>query len=166
MPLGREWLLQGPDQTAGLGAALASACPWQSPGPRLAYLSGELGSGKTTLVAALLRALGVTEEVRSPSYALLEAYPIQPGPLGAGLAVHMDCYRLRDAEELEVLGVRDYFNQRTLLLIEWPEQVRGALPAPDLAVQLEFEGVGRRCQIGAQTMTGEQWLAAIQYESI
>jgi tRNA threonylcarbamoyladenosine biosynthesis protein TsaE len=153
----RQWDLPDPDATGRLGATLAAACPWEAHGPRLAYLSGELGSGKTTLVAGLLHALGVAGPVRSPSYALLEVYP-----LSRGLAIHLDCYRLRGASELEAVGLRDYFTDRSLLLIEWPEQVDGALPDPDLALQLRVEGAGRRCHVAAHTQAGERWLRATE----
>jgi tRNA threonylcarbamoyladenosine biosynthesis protein TsaE len=155
-PTVRHWYLPGPDATERLGSALASACPWDAPGPRLAYLSGPLGSGKTTLVAALLHALGVRDPVRSPSYALLEPYP-----LVQGLAVHVDCYRLGGAPDLEALGLRDYFADHHLLLIEWPEQAGGALPPPDLALQLTVEGAGRACRAVAHTPTGARWLAHV-----
>jgi tRNA threonylcarbamoyladenosine biosynthesis protein TsaE len=155
----RQWQLAGPEDTERLGAALAAACPWEASGPRLAYLSGELGSGKTTLVAALLHALGIAEPVRSPSYALLELYALPDG-LGA---VHVDCYRLQGAEELEAVGLRDYFRDRSLLLIEWPEQVGGALPDPDLALQLQVQGEGRSCRVVAHSSVGEQWLSATVY---
>jgi tRNA threonylcarbamoyladenosine biosynthesis protein TsaE len=156
MPMIRQWALPGPEDTERLGAALAAACPWRHSGPRLLYLSGELGSGKTTLVAALLHALGVAEPVRSPSYALLELYPLE-----RGLAVHLDCYRLGGAQDLEALGLRDYFTDGSLLLIEWPEQTGQALPDPDLRLQLRVQGEGRACQVLAKTATGEQWLSAV-----
>jgi len=159
VPMVRQWQLPGPEDTERLGAGLAAACPWEASGPRLAYLSGELGSGKTTLVAAMLHALGVAEPVRSPSYALLEVYPLA----GGMLAVHLDCYRLQGPEELEALGLRDYFADRSLLLIEWPERVGGALPDPDLALQLQVAGQGRGCRAIAHSTAGEQWLSAAQF---
>ena len=153
-PTSLQWHLADPDATERLGAVLGGACPWDAPGPRLAYLSGQLGTGKTTLVAALLRGLGVREPVRSPSYALLELYP-----LIQGLAVHVDCYRLRGAQDIEVLGLRDYFADRHLVLIEWPEHAGEALPPPDLALQLTVLGAGRECRAVAHTRSGTQWLA-------
>jgi|ERR1700690_12008 len=161
MPVGpspkvRRWHLPDPEATERLGALLASACPWDTPGPRLAYLSGQLGTGKTTLVAALLHALGVEGPVRSPSYALLELYP-----LVQGLAVHADCYRLGGAQDIEALGLRDYFSDRHLVLIEWPEQAGGALPQPDLALELTVEAGGRNCQGVAHTRAGARWLAGM-----
>ena len=97
------WELPAAADTVRLGAALGQALAWSEQGPRLIFLTGELGAGKTTLAAALLGALGATETVRSPSYALVETYPMR-----GGLGVHLDCYRLADAREFEQLGLRDY----------------------------------------------------------
>lgn len=153
------WLLRTAADTARLGAALAHACPWGDAGPRLLFLSGELGAGKTTLAAALLEALGADETVRSPSYALIETYSLR-----AGLAVHVDCYRLSEPRELEQLGLRDYFTARTLWLVEWPEHVSAALPVPDLTLRLELTGDGRSGLIQARTSLGEGWLALVERE--
>jgi tRNA threonylcarbamoyladenosine biosynthesis protein TsaE len=153
------WLLHTAADTARLGAALARNCPWQQAGPRLLFLSGELGAGKTTLAAALLAALGADEAVRSPSYALIETYDLR-----AGLAVHVDCYRLNEPRELEQLGLRDYFTAQTLWLVEWPEHVAAALPPADLTLRLELAGEGRSGRIQAGTGVGEQWLAQVERE--
>jgi tRNA threonylcarbamoyl adenosine modification protein YjeE len=151
------WRLPGTRHTEELGAALARGCPWDQAEPRLIYLSGELGAGKTTLAAALLQALGVEEIVRSPSYALIETYAAR-----AGEAVHIDLYRLRGSEELQQLGLGDYLNGRTLLLIEWPERAPGALPPADLEVRLELSdargGAGRIGHVEARSSAGEAWL--------
>jgi tRNA threonylcarbamoyladenosine biosynthesis protein TsaE len=147
------WLLPGAADTDRLGAAIAYSCPWRAPGPRLLFLSGELGAGKTTLAAAVLAALGVEEAVRSPSYALLETYE-----LAAGLALHLDCYRLNDARELEQLGLRDYYHDRALWLVEWPERGGALLPAPELAVSLQIVDQGRRAGIAARSGVGAVWL--------
>jgi tRNA threonylcarbamoyl adenosine modification protein YjeE len=152
------WRLPSARATESLGVALARHLPWDEREPRLIFLSGELGAGKTTLAAALLRALGVEETVRSPSYALIETYRARGRE-----AVHIDLYRLQGAEELQQLGLRDYLNGRTLLLVEWPERAGGALPRPDIDVRLastaEDGGMGRTACIEAQSSTGETWLA-------
>jgi len=155
----RQWPLADAAQTQHLGAALARACAWPAPEARLLFLSGELGAGKTTLAAALLDALGVPETIRSPSFSLIEIYALR-----SGVAVHVDCYRLADARELEQLGLRDYFTANTLLRIEWPEQAASALPQPDLALHLAFAGTGRTCTISPRSSAGEAWLAQLEQQ--
>ena len=151
------WRLPGARDTENLGLALARGCAWDEQAPRIIFLSGELGAGKTTLAAALLQGLGVEETVRSPSYALIETYAARGGE-----AVHIDLYRLHGAEELQQLGLRDYLNGRTLLLVEWPERAAGALPRADLRLQLEpsaeGEGSGRIGCVEARSGAGEAWL--------
>jgi tRNA threonylcarbamoyl adenosine modification protein YjeE len=152
-----SWRLPDVQATEALGAALARHCPWDEHLARLVFLSGELGAGKTTLAAALLQALGVEEIVRSPTYALIETYTT----LG-GEAVHIDLYRLQGADELEQLGLRDYLNPRTLLLVEWPERAAGALAGADLQVRLENvsadPAAGRSASLEALSAAGERWL--------
>lgn len=151
------WELPAAADTMRLGAALGHTCPWGELAPRLLFLSGELGAGKTTLAAAMLEALGATETVRSPSYALVETYALRDG-----LGVHVDCYRLSDVREFEQLGLRDYFAPRTLWLVEWPERAGAALPPPDLSVSLHGLRVGRSAEIEATSAAGAAWLALAQ----
>ncbi|MGH8143201.1 MAG: tRNA (adenosine(37)-N6)-threonylcarbamoyltransferase complex ATPase subunit type 1 TsaE [Steroidobacteraceae bacterium] len=152
-----EWALAHVGATESLGAALGQHCPWGLAGPRCLFLCGELGAGKTTLAAAALRALGVTEAVRSPTYALVEIYAVD-----AGTVVHADLYRLEGEEEVEQLGLRDHLHQGTVIVLEWPERARKALPQPDLMVELQFATQGRSCCIEAMTSAGELWLALVQ----
>jgi tRNA threonylcarbamoyladenosine biosynthesis protein TsaE len=157
------WDLPSPQDTARLGAALAHSCPWHLRGPRLLFLSGELGSGKTTLTAALLSSLGVAETVRSPTYALIELYSIRRGDEGSAarhnaLAVHVDLYRLRGADELVQLGLRDYLGEETLMVVEWAERAGTELPRPDVWLRLEVAGEGRRCYAQAHSTAGQKWL--------
>ncbi len=111
--------------------------------------SGDLGTGKTTLVRGILRGPGHTGPVRSPTYTLLEPYE-----LGAMCLYHLDLYRLSDPEELEYLGLRDLLDGRSLLLVEWPERGRGALPAPDLVVHIEHAGEARSLDLAAHGLCG------------
>ena len=161
-----HWDLPSAQDTERLGALLARACPWDRSGPRLLFLSGELGSGKTTLTAALLNALGVAETVRSPTYALIELYSMRRTAEGAAaghnaLAVHVDLYRLRSAEEIVQLGLRDYLNDETLLIVEWAERGDTELPPPDVWLRLEVVGTGRRCHAAAHSSAGQTWLQAL-----
>jgi len=138
-----------------LGAALASAIPWATPRALTLFLTGELGTGKTTLARGLLRALGVEDVVRSPSYTLVESYE------AAGHRVlHLDLYRLGGAADLEALGLRDELDEGVLLLVEWPERAPAMLPIPDLQVSLRVAGEGRIARLEARTEVGAGWLSA------
>ena len=139
------------EATDALGEAMARARP-----PRaVLHLLGDLGAGKSTLARALLRALGVTGAIRSPTYTLVERYPLREG----GEAWHLDLYRIADAGELEYLGLDG--DEAVLWLVEWPEHGGEALPSADLTVALEVESEGRRALIPAGSVAGEAWLAAM-----
>lgn len=136
--------------TEALGARLAARL---QPGAIL-YLSGDLGAGKTTLTRGLLHALGHRGTVKSPTYTLVEPYQI-----GDWRLFHWDLYRLADPEELEFLGLRDQLDGQAVLLIEWPEQGRGELPAADVEIALSYAGAGRVCRLTALSSIGHALLA-------
>jgi tRNA threonylcarbamoyladenosine biosynthesis protein TsaE len=146
--------------TEAIGAALARHCPWDERQPRTLHLRGELGSGKTTLTRGLLRALGEGGSIISPSYSLIELYPLR-----AGTVVHADLYRLNGVAEFEELGLADYYQGRTLLLIEWPERASPRLPSPDVALTLSFEGEGRHFMARAESRAGDTWLDSVRRAS-
>lgn len=143
--------VEGEAAMEALGAALgrvASEGGW-------IYLHGDLGAGKTTLVRGLLRGLGHTGAVKSPTYTLVEPYEL------AGRAVyHLDLYRLGDPEELEWIGIREIFAPGHLCLVEWPERGRGVLPEADLLLELEYAGEGRRIRAEGRTARGRGLLGA------
>jgi tRNA threonylcarbamoyladenosine biosynthesis protein TsaE len=119
-------------------------------------LSGELGTGKTTLVRGALQSLGVDSGVRSPTYTLIEYYPFERFAVA-----HFDLYRLGEAEELEYLGYRDYLNDQTLCLIEWPQRALGYLSAVDLAIELEYHDAGRYLELVAGSDWGQELVSRL-----
>jgi tRNA threonylcarbamoyladenosine biosynthesis protein TsaE len=135
--------------TVALGSALAGAA---TPGLTI-YLSGELGAGKTTLTRGIAQGLGHLGAVKSPTYTLVEPYEQLAIPL-----YHFDLYRLGDAQELEYLGVRDYFSGRALLVVEWPGRGAGVLPSPDLHLHLAVRGTGRELALEALSDAGQRCL--------
>ncbi|HEX5791667.1 MAG TPA: tRNA (adenosine(37)-N6)-threonylcarbamoyltransferase complex ATPase subunit type 1 TsaE [Rheinheimera sp.] len=142
------------DEAATLMLAQQLAC-YVKPGLTL-FLHGNLGAGKTTVSRGLLQALGHSGTVKSPTYTLVEPYQF-----ATFTVFHFDLYRLRDAEELEFMGIRDYFRADTLCLIEWPEQGMGYLPVPDLDIHLVFESEHRRVTLCANTDAGAGIIKAL-----
>ena len=122
-----------PDEAACAAFAVALA---RRPALRDAFieLRGELGAGKTTFVRHLLRALGVTGRIKSPSYAVMEPYALPSG----GTASHFDFYRFNDPREWEDAGFRDVFAAPGLKVCEWPEKAAGVLPRADLQLFLDI----------------------------
>lgn len=138
--------------TARLGAALAAGIV---PG-RVLHLSGDLGTGKTTLVRGLLRALGVGGPVKSPTYTWVEPYTISRLDL-----YHFDFYRLSNKNEWIESGLREYFRPDAVCIVEWPENAGAALPTPDLAIRLSHLSGGRAAFLEARSPAGEAWLSSL-----
>lgn len=145
-----ELYAQGDQAMERLGAAIGETLDWRGS----VWLVGDLGAGKTTLSRGLIRAAGHAGAVKSPTFTLVEPYE-----LGQHTIYHFDLYRLADPEELEFLGIRDYFSDNSLCLIEWPAKGQGMLPQPDLVINIMIDGDGRRLQIDGH---GERGLAAGQ----
>jgi len=118
--------------------------------PFVCYLHGELGVGKTRLVRAIIQSLGYDGNVKSPTYTLVEPYQFEDK-----MVYHFDLYRLSDPEELDYLGIRDYFEQHSAVFIEWPDKGRGWLAEADVALSLSFNQQGRSCCIEARTDLGK-----------
>lgn len=151
--------LRDEDHTHAVGARLAAALRRES-GPVVITLDGPLGSGKTTFVRGVLRALGVDGVIRSPSFALMEEYEAAGWEL-----LHLDLYRLVEGESLESLGLRERHRPGATLLVEWPGHAGpGQLPPVDLALSLEAGPDGHRMWVRPGSPTGERLVAALGAE--
>lgn len=150
----RPWYLDDAACTERAGAALADALA----GGMVITLEGDLGAGKTTLVRGVLRALGWTGPVKSPTYSLVEYYPFSSLYL-----YHFDFYRFADPSEWETAGLSDCFRGDSACLVEWPERVAGLLPTPDLHLVLRHLAArpGRVLDARAASDAGERCVAAI-----
>lgn len=120
--------------------------------PQCVAIEGDLGAGKTTLVAGVLAAAGIVGPVRSPTYTLIEPYEVDSASI-----YHLDLYRLVDPREMEPLGVRDLLTPGTILLIEWPSRGGSRVPTPDLAIEIAYLAPperGREVRIEPRSLHG------------
>jgi len=132
-----DWSLTLPDE--GRLSELARSLGRHLQAPLVVYLQGDLGAGKTTFARALIHALGYSGRVKSPTYGLLETYSA-----GGFHILHLDLYRIESATETDELAIRDLFDNKSVLLVEWPEKGAGSLPPADLVLQFG-EDAGQRC---------------------
>lgn len=147
-------LLRGAPDTQR--SAIAAAGQWRQDRPPVIYLAGELGSGKSTWARAYIQALGWTGSVPSPSYTIMEHYP-----LAQGTVIHVDLYRITHPAAVGPLGLHELCGEATVIL-EWPSRGRGMLPRPDLLLRLAWREQGRIMRCRAFSQTGERVLVAME----
>lgn len=136
-----------PDEAAMLqfGATLAKLTPEKF----IIFLYGRLGAGKTTFARGFLQGFGYTGKVKSPTYTLVEPYEVQNQ-----IIFHFDFYRLKDPQELEMMGIQDYFSTDAICLIEWPEHSAKLLPHGDLSCYIEPSLEGRQISLVSHSTQG------------
>ncbi len=138
----RQFHAEGEVEMLALGAQLAG----ELGGGQVWTLAGDLGAGKTTLVRGMLRGLGFSGRVKSPSYGLVESYE-----LGRIVVHHLDLYRLSDPGELDFIGLEDLLDETSVLLVEWPERAAGRLPPVTTRLWIGIDGEGRWIEIDSGT---------------
>ncbi|REL28533.1 tRNA (adenosine(37)-N6)-threonylcarbamoyltransferase complex ATPase subunit type 1 TsaE [Thalassotalea euphylliae] len=152
----KQYFLADEAATVGLGTALAEVVKNHLQQGITVFLNGDLGAGKTTLTRGFVRGMGHQGNVKSPTYTLVEPYELAPWQV-----YHFDLYRLADPEELEFMGIRDYFTDKSCSFIEWPEKGQGLLASPDLIIDLAYQNEQRIVQLTSESSLGEQLLNAL-----
>lgn len=156
----KQYYLADTETTQQIGQRLANH--WlqtlSNDRPRVWYLAGDLGAGKTTFSQAFIKTLmqDATLRVKSPTYTLIESYESDKADYRV---LHADLYRLVEAEELEYLGFRDLEMQADVLLIEWPSKGKGFLPKADIILDLSISDTGRYLNIKTFDSCMQNWLA-------
>lgn len=149
----RTCYLADENDTVKLGQLVGSALSAKG---GIVFLSGTLGAGKTTFTRGVLNYFGHSGSVKSPTYTLVEPYEL------AGKDVyHFDLYRLADPEELEFMGIREYFDGKAVCVVEWPDKGQGFLPQPDLLLSFCPQGEGRNVTLQNGTEQGYAMIKTI-----
>jgi len=120
------------------------------------FLKGDLGAGKTIFTRGLLQKLGFCGPVKSPTYTIVEPYEIKDL-----LFYHFDFYRIKDIEELELMGIRDYFFEQAIRVIEWPEYATGLKLSPDFELTFDILGSARTVTISPMSNTANEVIKKI-----
>jgi len=158
-PVGAQLELPDESATAQLGKLLARALLYErnriEASGCVLGLSGDLGAGKTSLVRAVLREMGVEGAIKSPTFALLEPYVVSRLNFH-----HFDFYRFTRPDEFRSAGFRELFGAGSIAAIEWPERAAG-LPTRDLSLALVVLGDGRHCTLAAHTELGVACLQSV-----
>jgi len=150
-----KYFLTDEAATVAVGDTLAKVLQWQHDQQQaqqalVVFLNGDLGAGKTTLTRGFVRGMGHQGNVKSPTYTLVEPYELPPWQV-----YHFDLYRLSDPEELEYMGIRDYFSENCCCFIEWPEKGAGLLANADIIINMVYNDEQRIIDLHADSKRGQ-----------
>ncbi|MGL1958233.1 MAG: tRNA (adenosine(37)-N6)-threonylcarbamoyltransferase complex ATPase subunit type 1 TsaE [Colwellia sp.] len=151
-----NYFLTDETATVALGAKLAKAVLSGDKQGLVVYLNGDLGAGKTTLTRGFVRAMGHSGNVKSPTYTLVEPYELCDWRV-----YHFDLYRLGDAQELEYMGIRDYFSKDCCCFIEWPEKGAECLAKADIVINMDYQEEQRIIHLQACSVRGNKVLNSL-----
>lgn len=129
--------------------------------PLVIGFSGDIGTGKTTIIRAMLQHLGIQSAIKSPTFSLVESYQLSD----SFVLHHFDLYRIHHEDELDYLGFRDYFSPSSVCCIEWAEKAGKALPYLDIRFTLKIKGAGREVYIETMTSAGNHLLTCLVGDS-
>lgn len=146
----KSLLLVDENATISLGQQLACLVKNKLSKGIVVYLHGDLGAGKTTFTRGFVTGMGHSGNVKSPTYTLVEPYELPPWRI-----FHFDLYRLADPEELEFMGIRDYFDDDCCCFIEWPDKGKGVIAEPDLVINIAYSGEQRTINFQPLTENGQ-----------
>jgi tRNA threonylcarbamoyladenosine biosynthesis protein TsaE len=157
-----EYRLTDEAATVNIGESLAKVLQWQIEQKQaqqslVVFLNGDLGAGKTTLTRGFVRGMGHQGNVKSPTYTLVEPYELPPWQV-----YHFDLYRLADPEELEYMGIRDYFSDNCCCFIEWPEKGTGLLANADIIINMVYQDEHRGIDLRANSIRGDSVLQQLE----
>ncbi len=146
-----------PNESATIALAIKFAACVQA--PLVLTFKGDIGAGKTTFIRALLRQLGVSSTIKSPTFSLVESYFCTDFQLH-----HFDLYRIHDESELDFIGFRDYFSVNAVCCIEWPQRAPSHLLRVDVELSLSIKGAGREMQLHPLSAAGALVLSSLTGE--
>lgn len=145
-----------PDEDASTSFAKIFASRLRA--PLIITFNGALGAGKTTIIRAMLRALGVQSAIKSPTFSIVESYSCPEF-----VVHHFDLYRINNPEELEYIGFRDFFAPKTVCCIEWAERADYLLPHTDISCTLTMKEEGRELVINSLSAAGNEIITDAQF---